>query len=426
MNVITGSLRVLLVVLLTGACTGLATGSPPATSKAKAAWSADETLYLQRFARLRDRTGTSGLPAYDTLQPVTGSADDTALARHPDGPRVAQSAIDTAVAYAQQNKSSALLIWHDGYLEAAHYFGQATRETPLVSKSLAKPLAVVAVGRAIERGFIKSLDDPVADYILEWQGTPKAAITIRWLIGMRSGLLPQAPAETADDILNRAYLHPRHDEIIIAEYPLTHTPGSRYEYSNASIELVAPLIERATGVAYEDWVATEVLQPLGAAGGKVWMNRPGGTPHAGCCWLLPAETWLRLGILLLNDGVVGDRRLLPPNFVGAMRTPSELHPHAGLGLYIAGRYVRGRGPLSPDKPLGQTLHSEPYLADDLFLFDGNSNQVVYIVPSARLVVARFGAWPPRDPPWDNSLLANTVLRGLPARWQRKLVTQPSP
>jgi hypothetical protein len=48
------------------------------------------------------------------------------------------------------------------------------------------------------------------------------------------------------------------------------------------------------------------------------------------------------------------------------------------------------------------------------MFDGNSNQVLYIVPSARLVVLRLGAQPPRSPnaEWDNAVLPNVLLRGI--------------
>ena len=122
----------------------------------------------------------------------------------------------------------------------------------------------------------------MADYIGEWRGTPKAAITIRQVLSMRSGLLPQGPAPGADNILNRAYLHPYHDRIIINDYPLVDRPGSRYEYSNANGDLVALLIERATGVGYEDWLAREVLAPIGARGGQLWMNRPAAVPPAAC------------------------------------------------------------------------------------------------------------------------------------------------
>ena len=249
---------------------------------------------------------------------------------------------------------------------------------------------------------------------------------MRHLLSMRSGLKPQAPATEIGDILNRAYLHPRHDEVIINDYPLTHEPGSRYEYSNANSELVAPLIERATGVQYEDWITDRVLRPIGAAGGQVWMNRTGGTAHAGCCWLLPAETWLRLAILLINDGQVDGKRLLPSGFVAEMTTPTAENPHSGMGLYIAGNYIERRGAANPDLDVGRNLHSEPYLAHDLFLFDGNANQVIYIVPSARLIVARLGNRPAAETEWDNTYLVNTVLRGLKEEIRAGLRPQPVP
>ncbi len=80
--------------------------------------------------------------------------------------------------------------------------------------------------------------------------------------------------------------------------------------------------------------------------------------------------------------------------------------------YLGSPYVERRGPLNPEKRIGQILHSDPYAAEDLYLFDGNSNQVAYIVPSQRTVILRTGAWPPRDPEWDNARLPNGILRAL--------------
>lgn len=386
---------------------------------------AEEALYRKRFERLADPVSGMGLPFYDTLQDVRGADQPTALAMA-KVPRVSPAALDQATECAAGMNSTALLIWQDGLIQAARYFGDTTAGTPLVSRSLAKPMAAIAVGRAIHEGHIASLDESAANYFREWQGTPKAAIKVRYLLDMRSGLLRQAPATEIDDVLNRAYLHPRHDEIIVNEYPLVREPGSRYEYSNANLELVAPLIERATGVQYEDWIAEQVLKPLGAAGGQVWMNREGGTAHAGCCWLLPAETWLRLAILLIDDGLADSRRLLPEGFVREMSTATPQNPHAGMSVYVAGDYIGGRGAANPDRDIGKTLHGEPYLAHDLFLFDGNSNQVIYIVPSARLVVARLGNRPPAGAAWDNAYLINTLLRGLDDAIRAGLRPQPLP
>ena len=383
----------------------------------------DEALYRKRFEALTDRTGASGLAAYDPLKDVPGATAPAPL-EMAKTPGIAAEALQTAAEYARVMNSTALLIWRDGLLEAEKYFGGVTSESPLVSRSLAKPLSVIAVGRAMQEGHIASLDEPAANYFHEWRETPRAAITIRHLLGMRSGLKPQAPAPEIGDILNRAYLHPRHDEVIINDYPLTDEPGKRYEYSNANSELVAPLVERATGVEYEDWVSREVLAPIGAAGGQVWMNRDGGTAHAGCCWLLPAESWLRMAILLINDGEMHGRRLLPEGYVRAMTTAAPQNPHAGLGVYVAGDYIGRRGAANPDRDVGETLHGEPYLAHDLFLFDGNSNQVIYIVPSARLIAARLGNRPPADTEWDNAYLINTLLRGLDEETRSMLRPQP--
>ncbi|CAN0146692.1 unnamed protein product, partial [Chrysoparadoxa australica] len=215
-----------------------------------------------------------------------------------------------------------------------------------------------------------------------------------------------------DDILNRAYLHPRHDELIIREYPLINEPGVRYDYSNANAELVAPLIERATGVQYEDWVADEILIPLGAAGGEIWMNREGGTAHSGCCILLPARSWLKIAETVLMDGQVGGEAFLPDGYVQEMLTPTPQNSHSGMGVYVGQPYVEYRGYLNPEIDFGRTYHSEPYIDQDLALFDGNSNQVIYMVPSKSLIVLRVGESPPKETVWDNSYLANTVSRAL--------------
>jgi CubicO group peptidase (beta-lactamase class C family) len=235
---------------------------------------------------------------------------------------------------------------------------------------------------------------------------------MRNLLDMRSGLLAQDNAQEPGNILLRAYLHPRHEEIIVNRYPLTHVPGSRYEYNNATAELVSPVIERATGQRYEDWVSEQVLKPIGALGGTIWLNRPGGVAHSGCCVLLPAETYLRLAILLLQDGVWEGERLLPEDYVDAMRTPTPQNPWAGMGVYVAGKYVERRGAANPEIAMGTTFHSEPYLDKDLFLFDGNNNQTVHIVPSEQLIVLRLGSRPPKEPDWDNTYLPNTLIRGI--------------
>lgn len=373
----------------------------------------DEALFLERYAEISNITGR-GLEAYSPLEPVVGAPMQSL-------PKARKLTIDAAVleqakTYAGERKSSAFIVWRKGKIEAEHYFNGYDATKPVVSKSLAKPVTALLIGRAIKLGYIKSLDQPVADFITEWKGDPvREKMKIRHLLDMRTGFLMQGVPTGPQDILNRAYLHPRHDEIIIREYPLTNEPGARYDYSNATSELIAPLIERATGKRYSAFMSEALLKPIGAAGGSVWVNRPGGMAHSGCCLMLPAQSWLRMAVLLMNDGKWQGKALLPDGYVAGMRTATAENPHYGMGVWVAGKYVERRGFAHPSIPVGQVLHSEPYAARDLYMFDGNSNQVVYIVPSQDLIVLRTGEGPPKTLEWDNAHLPNLIIRGIKRR-----------
>lgn len=370
----------------------------------------DEAFYRQRFAKLmNDAAIGAGLDNYDTLEPVAGSADG-ALPIAKDR-TLSLSALLTAEAYAAQRNSAAFLVVRHGQIEHESYFGDNSRETPLVSKSLAKPVTALLIGRAVAQGHIKSLDQPVADFITEWQGDAgREKILIRHLLDMRTGLLPQGFSSNPVDILNRAYLHPRHDEVIINDYPLTHAPGDRYEYANANSELVAPVIERATGMRYGDYLTQALLEPIGAMGGEIWVNREGGRAHSGCCLLLPAQSWMRMAMLVMKDGVWDGERLLPEGYVSEMRTGTPGNPYYGLGLWLPHNFTERRGFAHPDIPFGKVFHGEPYLDKDIAMFDGNSNQVVYMIPSADMIILRMGDRPAAQVEWDNAFLPNLLIR----------------
>lgn len=411
-------------LLLLPGCAPLATSadlaSTPEQAEAAApsAYSAeDEALYQQRFRDLVASFATGvGLDTYDPTVPVAGAPANPLPIASAEARTISAAGLADALAYAEQNNTSAFIVWRHGAIEAEHYFGDTQPDTLLNSRSFAKPLTAIVIGRALQMGAIASLDQPVADFIPQWRDDPlKAQMLVRHLLDMRTGLLPQAVAFSPDHILNRAYLHPRHIEVIVNDYPMVGAPGVRYDYSNATSELVAPVIEAATGRSYEDFVGAEVLTRIGAHGGELWINRVGGMAHSGCCILLPARDWLRLSVLLLNNGAWQGAQLLPPGFVEEMRKGTPQNPYYGMGVWVAGDYIQERGVANPDLGEYTTYHGEPYAADDLYLFDGNANQVSYIVPSEELVVLRMGASPPKGTRWDNSVLPNLIIRAITAK-----------
>lgn len=378
-------------------------------------FSADEEAeYLRRFERAQVREAADEI--YFDQEVIEGVPDYEPLpTAAPNERTISEPALLDAFSYAATNNSNAFIVWRKGQVEMEAYFGKHQRESPVISHSLAKQVTAFAVGRALMLGAIDSLDQPVADFVTEWQGDARREkILVRHLLDMRTGFLGQGGGSDPRDVMSRTFLHPRHDEIIIAEYPVTDEPGTRYEYNNAASEMVAVLIERATGRRYAEFVGTEIWQKIGAMGGAVWVNRTGGMAHAGCCMMVPADNFLRLGILMLQDGEWDGVRLLPNGYVREMITPTAENPYYGFSIWVAGRYTGRRGFSNPDRGAPQILHSEPYLADDLYLFDGNANQVVYVIPSQDLVILRTGLPPVRAEgvEWDNAYLPNTIMHGI--------------
>ncbi len=370
-----------------------------------------EAIYQERFKALMANGGM--MSPYEPLEEISGANNYLPLPAASNSEVVfSEEALAKATEYAEQNNSAAFIVWHKGEVQTASYFAGTTAETPLVSKSLSKPLSAIAVGRAIALGAIDSLDQSVSDFITEWKGTPKEGVLVRHLLDMRSGFLPQGFSRDPDSPWNRAYISPIHGKYIVEEYPLTDEPGTRYGYSNATADMVAVLIERSTGQRYGDFVSKEILAPVGAPGGSIWVDREGGLAHSGCCMYMPAETWLRLGVLMLNDGVSEGERLLPEGYVKEMSTGTDKNVHYGLGIWVGQPYAERRGYSGKGGPGPQVLHSEPYLDPDLYLFDGNSNQVVYILPGHDTVILRMGPTPPKSPEWDNSYLPNLLIRDL--------------
>ena len=374
----------------------------------------EEALYMQRYEKAQVRQAAEEI--YIDQEAMVGAADWTTLPAAAAGERtISKQALDDAERYAEINNSNAFIVWRNGKIERETYFGGHTRTSPINSFSLAKQVTAFAIGRALLLGDIASLDQPVADFVTEWKGDHwREKILVRHLLDMRAGFFPQVPPQGPTDLISRTFLHPRHDEIIVAEYPVIDEPGTRYEYNNAAGDMVAVLIERATSRRYAEFVGTEIWRKIGAMGATVWVNRPGGMAHSGCCMLAPAENFLRLAITMLQHGVWEGERILPDGYVKEMITPTPENPYFGLSIWVAGRYIGRRGFANPDRGMPEILHGEPYLAADLYLFDGNANQVVYVVPSQDLVILRTGLAPPRDATteWDNSVLPNTVMRGI--------------
>jgi CubicO group peptidase (beta-lactamase class C family) len=187
----------------------------------------------------------------------------------------------------------------DGKLFYARGFGYADVEhkTPVQPDaqfriaSVSKPITAVAVMKLVEEGKLK-LDDRVAPLIAHLNPAPGATVDPRWeQITIRhllnhTGGWDRAKPNGGFDPMDRPVVAaaavnapaPASAETIIRYMkgmPLDFNPGERHVYSNFGYAILGRVIERLSGMRYEDYVRARVLQPVGAnrtRSGKTRMN----------------------------------------------------------------------------------------------------------------------------------------------------------
>lgn len=132
-------------------------------------------------------------------------------------------------------------------------------ETVFRIGSITKSFTALSILQLEERGLLR-VTDPVVKYIPE---IPQAwsAITIHQLLCHKSGMPDFIDAKAYGELEN-----PLHVENAIKEYadkPLVNQPGEILRYSNSGYILLGRVIEKVSGLTYEDYLQKNILGPAG-------------------------------------------------------------------------------------------------------------------------------------------------------------------
>jgi CubicO group peptidase (beta-lactamase class C family) len=319
-------------------------------------------------------------------------------------------ALERALGFAADKGSFSLLVSHRSVVQLEHYAPGYSAERITETYSMAKSVMGLVLSMAVADGEVPAFDAPVASYLTEWQGTDRGRITIGQLAHMASGL-EHFPFNFS------LWQNPYHRSIrsllgtdvaaALLKFQLTEPPGSSFNYNSANTELATVVLERATGERYAKLVSGKLWQPLGAQSARVWLDGPGGTPRTYAYFHARPRDWLRLGMMLADGGCWQGRRVVSKAALKLFLTPAPTNPNYGAFVWLGSPYVAARR-YNRSSP-ASVPHAEPYLADDLYLFDGGGGQRLYVVPSHRLAIVRTGEVR-RD--WEDSYLPNTLLAAL--------------
>jgi CubicO group peptidase (beta-lactamase class C family) len=268
------------------------------------------------------------------------------------------------------------------------------------SWSVAKSIASALIGVAIERGDIPDESVSMAEFYPDWAGTDKAAITLRHVLQMTSGLRWSEIYATTQDPLSdigRMASQERDQLSFAASKPAEVPPGTRWSYSSGDSMLFSGVIEAATGLSAGEYARRYLFGPLGMSRAQWWSDAVGHTLTY-CCVDAPSREFARIGLLYARNGRWHGRQVLPERWV---RDSAATVYDAQDGAIGYG-YQWYPGDAGSDVSAGLL---EAY---------GYDHQSIYVVPELDLVVVRNGHYDkhPGPPIADPNLFALYPAAGL--------------
>jgi CubicO group peptidase (beta-lactamase class C family) len=279
-------------------------------------------------------------------------------------------------------------------------------DTPLRGYSVSKSVVNALIGILVRQGKLR-LDAPAPVAAWASPSDPRHAITIEELMRNTSGLDIDETNSGFDANSRMQFSEP--DMAGFAEAQcLIAPPGERWAYSSPGYMILSRIIRDAVGGSPEDvrgFAERELFTPLGMRHVTMAFDMAG-TPIGASEFYATGRDWARFGLLYLNDGVVGGRRILPEGWAGFSASPTaSAKPGYGAGFWTN----RGEAEYA-------RLRVEGGMPADSYFASGTLGQRILIAPAEQLVIIRFGRsqdWPSFDVKGIERLTArvNAIVNG---------------
>ena len=217
----------------------------------------------------------------------------------------------------EKYKIDSMTVVRNGYIVLDAYFYPFKKDTKHIIHSCTKSITSAAFGIAVDKGYIKNLNQPVLDFFPEKRfanvNADKKAITLKDLLTMASGL------KTEDSYLYRwkglNEMVQQEDWIqYVLDRPMAEKPGTRFEYSNCVTFLLSAILQKATKQRTYDLMQRHLFEPLGITDVK-WAASPQDVNVGyGRMWLKPHDM-AKIGWLYLNGGQWGGQQIISEKWV---------------------------------------------------------------------------------------------------------------
>lgn len=270
----------------------------------------------------------------------------------------------------------AFVVIKDNRLLFESYWEDYSAQSLSNSFSMAKSIVALAVGCAIDDGRIRDADQPVSDFIPQFKGFDGETLTIRHLLTMSAGMDFQEAYTSPFSPTTKLY-YGNDLQKVVSGMKEIEKPGVRFVYQSGVTQLLAFVLEKATGERLSDYVSRKLWTPVEAEEDALWsLDREGGMEKAYCCFNSNARDFARLGQLLLNNGSWNGRQLVSSSFLEAATTPDTT-----LAVSEDG---------SPNRHYGYQFWHLTYNNLEIPYMRGILGQYVFVIPEHNAVIVRLG------------------------------------
>ncbi|MGE0355911.1 MAG: serine hydrolase domain-containing protein [Burkholderiales bacterium] len=272
----------------------------------------------------------------------------------------------------EETRTAAFVVMRDDRIIYERYFRGYDERSLLNSFSIAKSIVATLAGIAIGDGDL-ALDATVEAYLPGLAGTAYGPVTVERLLTMTSGV-----GDAPSYLPGRAQYYYGDDLRDVIARSVTPIAQARdWRYSEGDVQVLAFVLEAATGMTPSAYLAEKLWKPLGMESVALWaLDREGGSEKAFCCISARARDFARFGRLHLDAGRWNGSQVVPEPWA-ARRV---LH-----GVRTADGYLH------------QHLWWTPPASQGDFYAYGHQGQYVYVDPASRTVIVKFSEGDREDP-----------------------------
>ena len=271
---------------------------------------------------------------------------------------------------------SGLMVVKDGQVLLERYGLGRKPEDRWISFSVTKSFTSTLVGAAIQDGKIRSLDDPVTQYIPQLAGSAYEGVKLRQLLTMSSGVRWKEDYSDPDADVARyttAIQEPGVNPIVsyLRSLPRAKT-GTTFNYNSGETDLVGIVVSNAVGRSLSQYASEKLWQAYGMERDATWMLDLSGHERGGCCLSMTLGDYARFGQFMLDGGIARGRQVLPTGWIAQATSPQITYGWRDSSRYGYFWWVGQDG---------------AYYASGIF------GQSITVIPDERLVIVVNSAWP---------------------------------